>query len=30
MPFFPYLRYFQKFNARNISYMTALDFLKMP
>ncbi len=29
-PFSPSLRYFQKINARNINYMTVLDFLKMP
>jgi len=29
-PFRPYLRYFQKINVRNISYMAVLDFLKMP
>ena len=28
MPFSPTLRYFNKNNARNINYMTALIFLK--
>ncbi len=30
MSFSPYRRYSQEINARNISYMAVLDFLKMP